>query len=454
MMRLTYLVLSVICLLLAGPLAVAETRPAKQVFILEIDGVIGPATADYFSRSLLQAQQADAEFVLLTIDTPGGLGVSMRDIIKKIIASTVPVVSYVSPSGSRAASAGTYILYASHIAAMAPATNLGAATPVSIIPAISPAKGKPSTEKEPPSEPADAMGKKVLNDAVAYIRGLAELRGRNQQWAEKAVRSAASLPAKEALQQNVIDILAIDQADLLRQLDGLKIDVSGVEKTLLTTDLLLKKLAPDWRDKLLAVISNPNVAYILMLAGIYGLFFEFANPGAIVPGTVGSICLLLALFAFQVLPMNYAGLVLILLGIGLMTAEAFQPSFGVLGLGGVVAFVIGSIILIDTNVLPGYGVNLGLIAGFAVSSSIFFSLAFGLVFKARRQPIVSGQEQMIGAVCEVIDTFKHRGRVRIHGEVWNARSQTPMQQGEKATVFAINGLILDIGPERSRENEQ
>lgn len=454
MMRFYYRVFSILFLILAGPTALAESGPAKPVFIVEITGVIGPATADYFSQSLAQAEQASAEFVLLTLDTPGGLGLSMREIIKKIIASKVPVVSFVSPGGSRAASAGTYILYASHIAAMAPATNLGAATPVSIIPSISPSKGSTGAENKAPAEPANAMANKVLNDAIAYIRGLAKLRGRNEQWAEKAVRDAASLPAEEALKKNVIDIVAIDQADLFRQLDGLTVDLAGGEARLSTTTLVVIKLAPDWRQRLLGVISNPNVAYILMLAGIYGLFFEFANPGAIVPGTVGSICLLLAMFAFQVLPMNYAGLVLILLGLALMTAEAFQPSFGVLGLGGLVAFVIGSIILIDSNILPGYGVDLGLIAGFAVSSLIFFSLAIGLVFKARQRPVVSGQEQMIGGLCEVMDAFEHQGRVRVHGEVWNARSTVPMRQGEKARVLAIRGLILEIGPERSRETEQ
>ncbi|PHS73521.1 MAG: serine protease [Cycloclasticus sp.] len=447
-----YLKLSIICIVMAGIPAWGVAEPSKQAFILEINGVIGPATADYFQHSLAQAHQANAEFVLLTLDTPGGLGLSMREIIKKIIASPVPVVTYVTPSGSRAASAGTYILYASHIAAMAPATNLGAATPVQLIPSIGSDKDKPTAEKEQTQQPHDAMGKKVLNDAVAYIRGLAKLRGRNEQWAEKAVRTGASLPAEEALEQNVIDMLAIDQADLFRQLDGVTVNVLGTERILSTTSLMVKKILPNWRNRLLGVISNPNVAYILMLIGIYGLIFEFANPGAVVPGTVGSICLLLALFAFQVLPMNYAGLVLILLGIGLMTAEAFQPSFGVLGLGGVVAFVIGSIILIDTDILPGYGINLGIIAGFTVSSVIFFVLAFGLVFKARRKPIVSGQEEMIGAACEVLNDFDNQGRVRVHSEVWNARSQTPMKKGEKATVVAINGLILDIAPEAYKEN--
>ncbi|PCH83048.1 MAG: serine protease [Piscirickettsiaceae bacterium] len=442
-----YIKLSIICLVMAGIPAWGVAEPSKQAFILEINGVIGPATADYFQRSLAQAHQANAEFVLLTLDTPGGLGLSMREIIKKIIASPVPVITYVTPSGSRAASAGTYILYASHIAAMAPATNLGAATPVQLIPSIGSDKEKPTAEKEQTQQPHDAMGKKVLNDAVAYIRGLAKLRGRNEQWAEKAVRIGASLPAEEALEQNVIDILAIDQADLFRQLDGVTVNVLGKDRTLTTTSLTVKKILPNWRNKLLGVISNPNVAYILMLIGIYGLIFEFANPGAIVPGTVGSICLLLALFAFQALPMNYAGLVLILLGIGLMTAEAFQPSFGVLGLGGVVAFVFGSIILIDTEILPGYGINLGIIAGFTVSSVIFFVLAFGLVFKARRNPIVSGQEEMIGSACVVLDAFERQGRVRVHGEVWNARCQTPMKKGERARVVAINGLTLDITPE-------
>ncbi|RKZ78860.1 MAG: nodulation protein NfeD [Gammaproteobacteria bacterium] len=451
------IVLNVCLMIFANSFAQAADEQSKQAFILNINGVISPATADYFERSLDKANQADTEFILLKLDTPGGLDLSMRNIIKKIIASPVPIVTYVSPSGSRAASAGTYILYASHIAAMAPATNLGAATPIQILPAVSPTGDKPSPEDETEHEQSDIdlddpMTQKMVNDTVAYIRGLAKLRGRNEDWAEQAVRTAASLPAEEALEKNVIDIVAINQTDLFQQLDGRTVNVLGTETTINTVGLIVKEIVPDWRNRLLAVITNPNIAYILMLIGIYGLIFEFSNPGAILPGTVGSICLLLALFAFQILPINYAGLALILLGIALMTAEAFEPSFGILGLGGIVAFIAGSIILIDTD-LPGYGINIGLIAGFTVSTAAFFILALGLVFKARRNPVVSGMEEMIGAECVALEAFEEQGRVRVHSEIWTGHTNIPMKKGEKARVQAIHGLVLDIAPENKKENQ-
>lgn len=447
-------VFTLCCFVFSHAFAQALIEPSKQVFILEINGIIGPATTDYIERSFDKANQANTEFILLKMDTPGGLDLSMRSIIKKILASPIPVVTYVAPGGARAASAGTYILYASHIAAMTPGTNLGAATPVQMIPSTpppeeeTPLKDSDKTASEPPKDEAKAttpMSKKIINDAVAYIQSLAALRGRNAQWAEEAIREGVSLPSEAALKENVIDIVANSQFDLFKQLDGRKIKVLGVERTLSTSGLVVHQISPDWRNKLLAVITNPNIAFILMLVGIYGLIFEFANPGAMVPGTVGAICLLLALFSFQVLPINYAGLALIFLGIGLMTLEAFHPSFGALGIGGVIAFVSGSVMLIDTDV-PGYGVNLGIIAGFTVTTAAFFMLALGLVFKARRHPIVSGQEQMIGLTCIAIEDFEQQGRVAVHSEVWTARTLTAMQKGDKATVQDINGLILNITP--------
>ncbi len=467
------LILQFFLLVIAGAFAedhdVAEHKneSPKRAILLQIDGIISPATTDYFERSLDKANTANIELILLRMDTPGGLDLSMRKIIKKIISSPVPVVTYVAPGGSRAASAGTYILYASHVAAMAPGTNLGAATPVQMIPSggLGKDESKPdpgidkntddekkegSKEPDLKSSPQDPMMKKIINDAVAYIQSLAKMRGRNEEWAEKAVRSAASLPAEEALKQNVIDIVATSQADLFKQLDGRKVNVLGEEKTLNTAGLVLTEIEPDWRNKLLAVITNPNIAYILMLVGIYGLIFEFSNPGAILPGTVGAICLLLALFAFQVLPINYAGLALIILGIALMTGEAFAPSFGVLGLGGVTAFVIGSVILIDTD-LPGYGIDIGLIIGFAITTAILFILAMGLVFKARRNPIVSGEEEMIGSLGEVLEDFDQLGKIRIHSEIWTARSDTPMHKGEQAQVESMDGLTLVVKPQTTTE---
>ncbi|NQZ54136.1 MAG: nodulation protein NfeD [Piscirickettsiaceae bacterium] len=454
-----FLILNMFCLIITGAsTAWANTDPdqPKHVVVLEINGIISPATADYFARSLDKSTQAHTEFILLNMDTPGGLDLSMRQIIKRIIASPVPIITYVTPSGSRAASAGTYILYASHIAAMAPATNLGAATPVQMLPSANPSDKQPSLEDEteaktPNSGSTDPMMKKVINDAVAYIQGLARLRGRNEQWAELAVREAVSLSADEALANNIIDIVATDQSDLFRQLDGRTVNILGTEKTINTVGVIVRELAPDWRNKLLEVITNPNIAYILMLIGIYGLIFEFSNPGSILPGTVGSICLLLALFAFQILPINYAGLALIILGITLMTAEAFQPSFGILGMGGIIAFVAGSVILIDTD-LSGYGIHLGLIAGFTMTSAAFFIFAFGIIFKARRNPIVSGREEMIGAVCEALETFDQIGHVRVHSETWIANTNLPIKKGGKAKVMAIHGLRLDIMPKINKED--
>ncbi|HET9680017.1 MAG TPA: nodulation protein NfeD, partial [Gammaproteobacteria bacterium] len=302
--------------------------------MLTVEGPIGPAIAQHIISGLENAAQARADLVILRMDTPGGLSTAMREIIKAILASPIPVVTYVAPKGARAASAGTYILYASHIAAMAPATNLGAATPV-------PVGGAPADKPESDSEKnnadeGSAMQHKVINDAVAYIRGLAELRGRNADWAEQAVREAASLPAEQALEKNVIDVMATDVADLLQKIDGKTVIIDGQAIKLDTSGMVIEKIETDWRTDLLSILTNPTIAYMLMLAGIYGLMFEGFNPGAILPGVVGAVCLLLALFAFQLLPVNYAGVALIVLGIGFMVGEMFVPSFGALGLGGLI----------------------------------------------------------------------------------------------------------------------
>ena len=436
-----------------------NSQPLNQssvIIQLEINGVIGPATADYIERNLQKAFVSQAKAVLINMDTPGGLDVSMRRIIKKIIASPIPVITYVTPGGARAASAGTYILYASHIAAMAPATNLGAATPVQIgglggfvNDKDSPAKDEDDKKAKPLADP---MTHKVVNDASAYIRGLAKMHGRNEQWAEQAVREAASLSSEEALKLNVIDIVAIDVSDLFKQLQGRKINVAGKELIFNTGQIEIQNMKPDWRSQFLAVITNPSIAYILLLIGIYGLAFEFSNPGSIVPGTIGGICLLLALYALQLLPVNYAGVGLILLGIALMTAEAFAPSFGILGLGGVVAFVIGSVILIDTDV-PGFGIDLGLVAGFALSSAAFFIIAIGLLLKSRYRPIVSGKEEMLGCVGVVLDDFSGTGMIRIHSESWRASCAQQLHKNEKVKVTAIDGLLLHVLPLKKQEGE-
>ncbi|WP_027158241.1 NfeD family protein [Methylobacter luteus] len=427
------------------------SRPNKAATVIQLDinGAIGPAITDYISRNLDKAAEEGAICVLFRMDTPGGLDTSMRDIIKKIIASPVPVVSYVAPGGARAASAGTYILYASHVAAMAPGTNLGAATPVQMLgpddfddeKEDKDAKG---TKKEEPGI-SNPMATKAVNDAVAYIRGLAQMRGRNADWAEQAVRIAASIPAEEALAKRVIDLVAADQADLLKQLHGRKVNVLGQERILQTDGAVIRKIDLDWRGELLSVITNPNIAYLLMLIGIYGLIFEFSNPGAIVPGTIGGICLLLALFAFQLLPINYAGMALILLGIALMVAEAFVPSVGILGFGGLLAFIVGSVILIDTD-QPGFGINPAIIGAVALSSAAFFILALGLLFKSRQAPVVSGREELIGATGVALEDFTDRGMIRIHSEIWQVRSDSPISKKQRVTVTGLDGLTLLISP--------
>lgn len=446
-----YLVV-ILCSLL--PLMVQASSAALW---LDIDGAIGPASHDYIKRSLATAAAQNAQVVIIRLNTPGGLDASMREIIQEIIASPVPVVSYVAPSGARAASAGTYILYASHIAAMAPATNLGAATPIKIggFPSIPESSDKkPENSQREQADMQDAMQRKIVNDAVAYIRGLAQMRGRNAEWAEKAVREAVSLTANEALAEGVIDLIALDIPDLLAKIDGRTIDMQGQEITLSTQNIAIQELEQDWRTRLLAIITDPNIAYILMLIGIYGLILEFANPGTIVAGVVGAVCLLLALFAFQVLPINYAGLALIFLGIIFMLAEMFMPSFGALGIGGMIAFVMGSIMLLDMD-MPGYGVSIPLIATFALITAGFFLFVVGMAIKGRHRPIVSGREELVNEIGEVIDDFDKEGWIRVHGELWQAQTNVPLQRGQKVRVVAINGLTLLVEAfkqNNSREN--
>jgi membrane-bound serine protease (ClpP class) len=443
-------------------LAAGDETPAagRTGTLLPVSGAIGPATSDYFVRKLGEAQASGTSLVLVTIDTPGGLDTAMRDMIQAILASEVPVVAYVSPSGARAASAGTYLVYASHVAAMAPATNLGAATPVQIggpAPARRPGDGEPTTRPSDASgeakdgesgpAPGSAMERKALNDSIAYIRGLAELRGRNVEWAEAAVREGASLPADEALAAGVVDLVAADIPDLLRQLDGRKVKLRAQEVELRTAGLILHELEPDWRTNLLSLITNPNVAYLLMLIGIYGLLLEGYNPGAVVPGVVGAICLLLALFAFQVLSVNYAGLALIALGVLLIVAESFVPSFGALGLGGIVAFVIGSVMLLDKDV-PGFSIAWQMIAAMALAGALVLLAIVSFAVRARRRPVVSGVEGLLREVAEATEDFEHRGLVRVQGELWNAVSDEPVRAGQRLRIRKVDGLTVEVEPAR------
>ena len=453
-MRIIRLWLSVWLTVLLLPLAVA----APQVTLLRIEGAITPATVEYVLGGLAQAAQGQSGLVVLEMDTPGGLDTSMRRIIKEILASPVPVAAFVYPSGARAASAGTYILYASHIAAMAPATNLGAATPVQIglggiggEPASEPETKKKDDRAKEPRESAkqstgSAMAKKQVHDASAYIRGLAQLRGRNAQWAERAVREAVSLSASEALKLNVIDLVATDVPDLLEKLHGRSVKAAGIERTLDTAGAETVAVEPNWRTRLLAVITDPSIALILMMIGIYGLLFEFSHPGFALPGILGGICLLLALYAFQLLPINYAGLGLILLGIALMVGEAFVPSFGVLGIGGIAAFVIGAVILIDADI-PGYGVPLGLIVPLSAFSAVALFFVVTMALKARRRPVVSGRDEMIGASGEVLEDFTGEGWARVHSETWRVSSAAPLKAGQSVRVTGVRGLVLAVKPE-------
>ncbi len=442
-------------LFLSGLASSQATRPA---LIVDVDAAIGPASGDYILEGIATAEKNGNPLLIIRMDTPGGLDSAMRDIIKAILAADVPVVTYVAPGGSRAASAGTYILYASHVAAMHPVSNLGAATPVQIggapsmpeFPDSKPegddADGENAADEPQQLAPADPMKAKMVNDAVAYIKGLAAQRGRNAEWAERAVREAVSLTAGEALEQNVIDVVADDIPALLAAIDGRTVSVNGVDRVLATAGLQAEVLEPDWRTQFLMIITDPSIAYMLLLVGIYGLLLEGYNPGALVPGVIGGICLLLALFAFQVLPVNYAGLALIVLGIALMIAEGFVPSFGILGIGGLAAFVFGSIILMDSEV-PGFRIATGLIAGVATVGGL---ATLGLVFmmmRSRNRPVVSGREGMIGHVAEALEDFDGRGEVFLDGEHWTAQCAAgPVTKGQRLRVVEIVGLVAHVEP--------
>jgi membrane-bound serine protease (ClpP class) len=425
--------------------SISQANGTGTAILLNIKGPIGPAVSDYVIRGINKAAEDHATIVILQLDTPGGFDHSMRDIIKYILSSPVPVVSYVAPGGSRAASAGTYILYASHIAAMAPTTNLGAATPIQVggLPGMPEEPSSPQEEEKNKEKPqvSDTLERKMVNDAVAYIKALASRHGRNQEWAEQAVREAVSLTAEEALKIGVIDLVVASHADLLHQIDGREVVMESGKVALATKELIIELFEPDWRTKILTVITDPNIAYILMLLGIYGLIYELANPGFILPGIVGTICLLLALYTFQILPINYAGLALIILGVTFMIAEAFVPSFGALGIGGVIAFVAGSVILMDEE---GMRISLFLIGSTALISAGFFLWIMSRLYTVSRKKVVTGTEEMIGIIGEAMEDFTEQGRVWVHGESWQAQSSAPVKKGQKIQVTAKEGLHLQV----------
>lgn len=415
-----------------------QAQAADDVWTLKIEGAITPASADFFISTLAKAEKANIHLLVLQLDTPGGLDPSMRDMIKAILSAEIPVTTYVSPSGSRAASAGTYILYASHIAAMAPATNVGSSTPVK----MQPGGFNPDFEKDK-DDSQSTMDKKMVNDAVAYLRGLAELRGRNVEWAEETVREAANLSASEALEKGVIDIVAEDLHQLLQSLNGQQVSLESGSLTLQLNNIELTEIEAGWRYELLSLITNPNIAYILLMIGIYGLILEFYNPGMGISGVIGVICLLLAAFAMHMLPINYAGLALLIVGIGLMMGEAFSPSFGILGIGGMVAFVLGSVMLMDSE-LPAYQISMPLIAALAAISFGIFVFVIGAALRARQTMVVSGAEAIIGEQAEAREDFTGHGKVHAMGEQWQAFSSEPVSKGQILRIVARDGLVLHV----------
>ncbi len=490
-------------LLVAGPGLRAETGEQPQgdeaengpapAMLIEIDGAIGPATTHHVRRGIAEAGQRDVSVLIVRMNTPGGLDSSTREIVQAILGSPVPVIVYVAPSGARATSAGTYILFASHLAGMAPGTTVGAATPIRMGASVQDAD--PLTDRVPQPmrdrvaefrgveqaqtqqeqdaaadeddpdaaddaadpqrpDPRDAMERKIIEDSVAYLRGLAELRGRNKDWAERAVREGVSLAYNEALEMGVIEIIAGDVQSLLQQADGMAVQLDERETTLRTAGAAVEVFHADWRTQLLAVLANPNTAFILMMLGIYGLILEFSNPGAIYPGVIGAICLLLALFALGMLPLNWAAMGLLLLGIALMVGEAFTPTFGILGVGGVIAFILGALMLFDTDV-PAF--QLGwpvVIVATAFSVGVFIFLV-SMLWQSQRRAVVSGREQLIGAVGQVLawDPQARRGRIRVLGELWNAESDDPIEPDTQVRITAAPSLTLRVQPVKTRDEE-
>jgi membrane-bound serine protease (ClpP class) len=441
-LRLTAMLLAVCAASIGLALPAGPADAAERAIVLEVNGAIGPPIADYIARELKAASSGGAGLIILRMNTPGGLDTSMRQIISAILASPVAVATYVAPNGARAASAGTYIAYASPIAAMAPGTNIGAATPVQFGGPLFPSEQKKDQKEAKAGDPADAETRKIINDAIAYIRSLAALNGRNADWAADAVRSAASLPAAEALSLHVIDVIADDVPDLLRKIDGREVTIAGKPARLATAGLEIETRPPDWQTELLMLVTNPNVAFILMLIGVYGLIFEFFSPGAVAPGLIGGISLVLAFYALAFMPINYAGAALVLFGVALMIAEVHIGAFGALGVGGIAAFVIGAVMMFPAQV-PGFALSHGVVAVTALGSAALLLLALAAVLR-RRRPVVTGHEALIGAEGEAVSWHDGEGRVRVKGEIWLARSDAALTAGSRVKIIGRDGLVLRV----------
>ena len=409
-----------------SPTTSAAAPPERIVHLITVDAPITPTVAEYITKSVDRAANSNAEALVIQLNTPGGLVDSTNHIVIKLMASEVPTVVYITPSGGRAASAGVFITLAANIAAMAPTTHIGAASPVQM-------QGKMD----------ETMEKKVMNDLAAMIRGIAEKRGRNAAWAEDAVRKAVSITEAEALKLKVIDVIAPDVPTLLRKIDGRTVDVVLGKRVLRTADAKVTVIEMGLRHKILGIISNPNIAYILMILGFYGLYFELSNPGAILPGVAGAICLILAFYALQTLPINYAGLMLIILGIALFVLEAFITSHGVLGVGGTIAMLLGSMMLIDSPI-PAMRISWAVIIPAVAASALLFIVTLTVAIRAQRSKVDTGREGLIGMAAQARTDIGEDGQVFVRGEYWNARSDEPVRKGEKVTVVAVDGLRLTV----------